>query len=108
MRSIDLQDNMSKAPLASREQQIQQSNADQGQRQVAIRLDEEHAHDQTRPVPTERMDGPENRVDRETDDGRRQQQSQRHGGRSGPGNAEGDASASPGVSPNSRDIDVVG
>ena len=107
MRSIDLQDNMSKAPLASREQQIQQSNSDQGQRLAAMRLDEEHARDQTRPVPTEQSDGPENRVDRETDEGRPQQQSHKRSSQSEQEAADDDT-ASPGVSPNSRDIDVVG
>jgi hypothetical protein len=45
MRPIDLQDNLSKAPLAGREQAIQQANADLGQRHVAQELDRQHLLD---------------------------------------------------------------
>ncbi len=98
---------MSKAPLASREQQIHQSNAEQGQRLGAMRLDEEHAQNRARPVPTEETDGPENRVDRDSEDGSAQQQSQQSGKKLKKDQSHEDDGGSPGVSPNSRDIDVV-
>lgn len=63
VRPIHLQDNLSKAPLAGREQQIQQSVADQGQRQGAQALNREHLLDQSRPRPTAESDAADNRVD---------------------------------------------
>ena len=63
VRPIDLQDNLSKAPLAGREQQIQQSVADQGQRQGAQALNREHLLDQSRTLASAESDAADNRVD---------------------------------------------
>ncbi|MBD04242.1 MAG: hypothetical protein CME24_07855 [Gemmatimonadetes bacterium] len=106
MRPIDLQDNLSKAPLASREQQIQQSSPDQAQRNGAMRLADERALDQARPVPTEESGGPENRVDRDADQGNLQQQARRDQTSRQEGDDD-EPSTGTGASPNSRDIDVV-
>ena len=43
MNAIHLQDNLSKAPLAGREQGIQQASADFGQRHGAQELNRQHA-----------------------------------------------------------------
>lgn len=63
VRPIDLQDNLSKAPLAGREQQIQQSSADLAQRQLSQALNQEHILDQSRTRPSAATDATENRVD---------------------------------------------
>lgn len=77
MRSIDLQDNLSKAPLAGREQGIQQSSSDLGQRHGAQALERQHRLDQTRTKAGENAEGPDNRVDDHPDDGRGNQQRSR-------------------------------
>ncbi len=105
MRPIDLQDNFSKAPLASREQQIQQNSAEQGQRGGAMRLDDEHALDQNRTTPTKDTDGAENRVDRDAED-RSHDQGQRRE-HAADSEEPGSDQSSPGVSPNSRQFDTV-
>ncbi|MBT3345146.1 MAG: hypothetical protein HN712_05860 [Gemmatimonadetes bacterium] len=105
MRPIDLQDNLSKAPLASRAQQIQQNSADQAQRQGALRLNDEHAHDQTRTKPTDDADPSENRVDRDPEGQAREQSKQRDQDEHPEDEESGQNS--PGVSPNSRQFDTV-
>ncbi len=107
MRPIDLQDNLSKATLASREQQIQQNSADQGQRQGAMRLDDEHALDQTRTVPMDDTDGAENRVDRDSEEQSQEQSHCDESGRHSEDEDQAQAQVSPGVSPNSRRFDTV-
>ncbi len=79
VKSIDLQDNFSKAPLAAREQQIQQANSESGQRHGARALSDQHALDQERAVPTKETDATENRVDDGGKDQRRFGQRRRHG-----------------------------
>ena len=70
MNAIHLQDNLSKAPLAGREQGIQQASADFGQRHGAQELNRQHALDPTRTTAREAAEGPDNRVDDPPDDGR--------------------------------------
>jgi len=60
---IHMQDNLSKAPLAGREQHIQQSSADQAQRQGSQALNREHILDQSRTRPSTASDAAQNRVD---------------------------------------------
>ena len=75
VRPIDLQDNLSKAPLASRAQQVQQGAAETAQRQAAIEGRQQHALDQTRTTPTAETEGRQVNPDADTD--RRQQQQRR-------------------------------
>ena len=63
MRPVDLQDNLSKAPLAGREQSVQQASPDLGQRAAAQELARERALDQTRPTEAPEADNADNRVD---------------------------------------------
>lgn len=77
MRPIDLQDNLSKAPLAGREQNIQQAASDQAQRSGAQELNREHALNQTRPTEAEEADGADNRVDDKSGGAGQQGQRQR-------------------------------
>ena len=63
VRPIHIQDNLSKAPLAGREQQIQQAIADQGQRHGAQALNREHLLDQSRTQASAESDRADNRVD---------------------------------------------
>ena len=77
VRPIDLQDNMSKAPLAAREQAIQQSSAEIGQRSAAVQAETERILDQSRTIPTQELDPQENRVD---DHERNQRGHEGHGG----------------------------
>ena len=104
MRAIDLQDNLSKAPLAGREQGIQQSSAELGQRHGAQELNRQHAHDQTRTKASEETEGPDNRVD-DHDDGRGQYQGQ-HGSRREPDDQQ-EPVERPRPSETSREIDLM-
>ena len=63
VRPIDLQDNFSKAPLVAREQQIQQSSAQNAQQRVAMEANAERILDHSRPVASQELDPQENRVD---------------------------------------------
>ena len=63
VRPVDLQDNFSKAPLASRAQQVQQANPEMAQRQGAQELAEQHAQDQARTLPAEEGKAPELHAD---------------------------------------------
>ncbi len=66
MRPVDLQDNLSKAPFAAREQHVQQTAPEVAQRHVARELAQEQILDHSRTRPTEQADPAENRVyDRE-------------------------------------------
>jgi len=80
---IHLQDNFSKAPLAGREQNIQQASADLAQRQASQTLNQEHILDQSRTRPAAQSDAAENRVDDREErrgQGRGGSGQQRHGG----------------------------
>jgi len=68
VRPIDIQDNLSKAPLASRAQQIQQTTPEMAHRQVNRELAEQQVVDQGRPLPSEEAD----RVELHPDDGKDQ------------------------------------
>jgi hypothetical protein len=74
IRPIDLQDNLSKEPLAAREQHIQQTRPEMAQHNIARQQNQEHAHDHSRVRASEETDATENRVD---DHDRRQQQQRR-------------------------------
>ena len=95
VRPIDLQDNFSKAPLAAREQQIQQANPELGHRHGARELSQQHALDRERPVPTGETDTAKNRVDDGGKGRRRTGRQRRHpeGSESG-GESSGDGSKS--------------
>jgi len=56
MRPVDLQDNFSKAPLAAREQHIQQTRADNAQYQAAQQQGKEHVTDQRRVKANENVE----------------------------------------------------
>ena len=107
MRPIDLQDNFSKAPLASREQQIQQSAADFAQRSAAMEDDAERILNHSRPAPSEELDPAENReTDPPGDDGGGNRRDQSDG--SGEDGSEpGDADAGEAHSGDSHIIDLV-
>ena len=51
VRPIEIQDNLSKAPLAAREQHLQQANAQAAQQQVDAEVTEVRVLDQSRAVP---------------------------------------------------------
>ena len=51
VRPIEIQDNLSKAPFAAREQHLQQANAQAAQQQVDAEVTEVRVLDQSRPVP---------------------------------------------------------
>lgn len=56
VRPVDMQDNYSKAPLAGRQQHIQQTSPEIAQRQAAQQQVQQHLLDQSRPRPAERRD----------------------------------------------------
>ena len=105
MNAIHLQDNLSKAPLAGREQGIQQASADFGQRHGAQELNRQHALDQTRTTAREDAEGPDNRVDAPPDDGRGGQRRRRRSRDDGGGEQEPVELQSP--SAMSREIDLL-
>jgi hypothetical protein len=53
VRPVNLQDNFSKAPLASREQHIQQTRPEMAQRQLGQDQANEQVVNQSRPQPTQ-------------------------------------------------------
>ena len=106
MRPIDLLDNLSKAPLAGREQSIQQANAEQGQRHGAQALERQHQLDQTRTKAGENAESPDNRVDDHPDDGRGNQRRSRRQ-RSQDNKASQDPVDLHAPSPASRQIDLL-
>ncbi len=63
LRPLDLQDNFSKAPLAAREQNIQQIRGEVTQHNVAQQMDQEHVLDHSRIRESGEADGAETRVD---------------------------------------------
>lgn len=105
MNAIHLQDNLSKAPLAGREQAIVQASADFGQRHGVKELDRQHALDQTRTKAGEDAEGPENRVDDPPDDGRGGQRRRRRSRDDGDGPKQPVERPSP--SAMSRQIDLL-
>lgn len=109
MRPIDLQDNLSKAPLAGREQQIQQASSDLGQRQVAQELAQQHVVDHSRTRAADPRDGPANRVDHRVADDQGGRRRRRAGKRPAPSGASQTRAAPPPrlPSPTSQQIDLV-
>ena len=65
VRPVDMQDNYSKAPLAGRQQHIQQTSPEITRRQVAQQQAQQHLVDQTRPMPAEGRDEVELHLDEE-------------------------------------------
>ena len=63
LRPTDLQDNFSKAPMAAREQHVQQTRPDQAQHNIARQQDQERVLDNSRIRPKENAEPSENRVD---------------------------------------------
>lgn len=63
LRPTDLQDNFSKAPMAAREQHVQQTRPDQAQHNIARQQDQERVLDNSRISPKENAEPSENRVD---------------------------------------------
>lgn len=59
VRPIDLQDNLSKAPLASRLQQVQQSAPEMAHRQTGQVLAQQQIVDRSRPLPAPEAERPE-------------------------------------------------
>lgn len=82
VRPVDMQDNYSKAPLAGREQHIQQISPEIAQRQAAQQQAQQHLLDQTRPMPAARRDEVELHPDqRREPDQRRRRRRQRDAAR---------------------------
>lgn len=84
VRPVDMQDNYSKAPLAGRQQHIQQTSPEIAQRQAAQQQVQQHLLDQSRPRPAERRDEVELHLDE------RQEQEQRRRRRRQPDTAPED------------------
>ena len=71
VRPVDMQDNYSKAPLAGRQQHIQQTSPEITQRQAAQQLVQQHLADQTRPMPSAGRDEVELHLDEEREQDQR-------------------------------------
>lgn len=67
VRPVEMQDNYSKAPLASRQQHIQQTSPEIAQRLAAQQQAQQHLVDQSRPVPTEGRDEVELHLEEDRD-----------------------------------------
>ena len=63
LRPLDLQDNFSKAPLAAREQNLQQIRPEVTQHNLTQQLDQENARNQSRIRESAEADEVKNRVD---------------------------------------------
>jgi len=106
---VELQDNLSKAPLAAREQHIQQAASELGQRHAAQALEQEHILDQSRTRGAEEADTAANRVDdREGREGHRRSRGDRQANpEDDSGTAATDSANRPSPSDTSREIDLV-
>ncbi len=73
VRPVDLQDNLSKAPIASSLQHVQQTSPAAAQRQAAQHLAQEHTLDHSRTRPAEPRDEVELHLDGREESGRRRE-----------------------------------
>ena len=73
VRPIDLQDNFSKAPGASKAQQAQQSNPEMEHRNTAAEMAQQHIVDQSRTAPAQE----DNKADMNPDDSGKDQRGRR-------------------------------
>lgn len=71
VRPVDMQDNYSKAPLAGRQQHIQQTSPEITQRQAAQQLVQQHLADQAKPLPSAGRDEVELHLDEEREQDQR-------------------------------------
>ncbi|MBI2506078.1 MAG: hypothetical protein HYW07_22920 [Candidatus Latescibacteria bacterium] len=78
VRPVDMQDNYSKAPLAGRQQHIQQISPEIAQRQAAQQQAQQHLLDQSRPRPAERRDEVELHLDERRAPEQRRRKRRRH------------------------------
>lgn len=78
IRPIDLQDNFSKAPMAAREQHLQQTRPEMAQHNIARQQDQDHILDHSRVRPGENADASENRLDDHEGSQQRGQQRRQH------------------------------
>lgn len=100
VRPVDMQDNYSKAPLAGRQQHIQQISPEIAQRQAAQQAAQQHLLNQARPVPAEGRD----QVELHPDDQRERDQRRRNRRQPAPAR-EKDPSPTPGsASPSHIDL----
>lgn len=74
LRPVDMQDNYSKAPLAGRQQHIQQASPEIAQRQAAAQQARQHQLDQTRALPADARDEVQLRAE---DQGQREERRRR-------------------------------
>lgn len=99
VRPVDLQDNFSKAPIASSLQHIQQTSPEVAQRQAAQQLAQQHILDHSRTRPAEPRDEVELRLP-----GREEQPGQRPGRKQ---KRKRDQGAAPGPAAEARHIDIT-
>lgn len=102
VRPIDLQDNLSKAPLASRAQQVQQSAPEMAQRQAGQTTAQQQVVDRGRSLPAEAGDRAE--LHRDGGSGRGTGRRRR---RPTPGEVEEAQPARPAVASDPSHIDIV-
>ena len=74
VRPVDLQDNFSKAPAASRAQNIQQANPEMAHRNTAQEMTQQQVLDQSRTLPAEETDQTKLRPDDQKGEQRRNRQ----------------------------------
>ena len=102
VRPIDLQDNLSKAPLASRAQQVQQSGPEMAHRQAGQAAAQQQVIDRGRSLPAEAGDRAE--LHRDGGSGRGTGRRRR---RPAPSEVEETQPARPAASADSSHIDIV-
>jgi hypothetical protein len=95
VRPIDLQDNLSKAPLASRAQHVQQSAPEMAHRHAAQTAAQQQVVDLSRSLPAEAGDRAEFHRDDSADGGARRHGRQRPGTEPQPEPPDAPASADP-------------
>ena len=103
VRPVDLQDNFSKAPAASRAQQIQQANPEMAHRQTSQDMAQQHVQDQNRPLPAEETD----QVSLRSDEDEGKQGRNRHSGKRKPEEESSGESAGDTEGENTSHIDIV-
>ena len=103
VRLIDMQDNLSKAPLASRAQQVQQTTPEMAHRQVSQELAQQRLQDQSRPLPAEEAD----HVELHPDEGEQQQGQEREEKKDRVDDTEEKSISAAGEDEDSSHIDIV-
>ncbi|MEW6754760.1 MAG: hypothetical protein AB1505_27835 [Candidatus Latescibacterota bacterium] len=107
VRPVDLQDNLSKAPLAGRLQHLQQDGPEMAHRQAVRTLAQQQRADLSRPVPSGQSDGVALHPDHGRQESRRRVRRRRPGGQDAGAGAGSARPGPPAAAGDTSHIDVI-